>query len=85
MVVEAACILEEGIAALPSDIDLVLIHGYGFPRWRGGPLHHADTIGLRELVARIDGYAAADPVSWRVPALLRQLANKGRDFASQSR
>jgi 3-hydroxyacyl-CoA dehydrogenase len=85
MVAEAAAILEEGIAARPSDIDLVLIHGYGFPRWRGGPLFHADRIGLRELVARIDGYAAADPVSWRVPALLRQLANKGRDFASLSR
>jgi 3-hydroxyacyl-CoA dehydrogenase len=82
---DPAAILEEGIAARPSDIDLVLIHGYGFPRWRGGPLFHADRIGLRELVARIDGYAAADPVSWRVPALLRQLANEGRDFVSLSR
>jgi 3-hydroxyacyl-CoA dehydrogenase len=85
MVVEAACILEEGIAARPSDIDLVLIHGYGFPRWRGGPLYHAERIGLRELVERIDGYAAADPVSWRVPPMLRQLAKEGRDFASPSR
>ncbi len=84
MVAEAAAILEEGIAARPSDIDLVLIHGYGFPRWRGGPLFHADRIGLSELVARIDGYAAADPVTWRAPALLRRLANDGRDFASLS-
>ncbi|MEC8805520.1 MAG: FAD-dependent oxidoreductase, partial [Pseudomonadota bacterium] len=43
---EAAAILDEGIARKASDVDLVLVHGYGFPRFRGGPLCHADTIGL---------------------------------------
>ena len=42
---EAARILEEGIAASPSDIDLVLIHGYGYPVWRGGPMFDADSVG----------------------------------------
>jgi 3-hydroxyacyl-CoA dehydrogenase len=41
MVAEAQDILDEGIAATPEDIDLVLIHGYGFPRWRGGLMHFA--------------------------------------------
>lgn len=37
---EGAAILSEGIAGTASDIDLVEIHGYGFPRWKGGPMHH---------------------------------------------
>jgi 3-hydroxyacyl-CoA dehydrogenase len=45
MAEEGRAILEEGIAGSAADIDLVLIHGYGFPRWRGGPMHHAETSG----------------------------------------
>ena len=45
MVNEAAAILSEGIAARASDIDLVTVLGYGFPRWRGGLMHHADSLG----------------------------------------
>ncbi|GHC12309.1 3-hydroxyacyl-CoA dehydrogenase [Gemmobacter nanjingensis] len=40
MAAEGEAILAEGIALSPSDIDLVEIHGYGFPRWRGGPMHY---------------------------------------------
>ncbi|MFC4624752.1 3-hydroxyacyl-CoA dehydrogenase NAD-binding domain-containing protein [Daeguia caeni] len=39
MAAEGEAILAEGIAQQASDIDLVEIHGYGFPRWRGGPMH----------------------------------------------
>ncbi|APG85521.1 3-hydroxyacyl-CoA dehydrogenase NAD-binding domain-containing protein [Sinorhizobium americanum] len=46
MVNEGARILADGTALRPSDIDLVKIHGYGFPRWRGGPMHHAEAQGL---------------------------------------
>jgi 3-hydroxyacyl-CoA dehydrogenase len=46
---EAALILAEGIAAQPADIDLVKIHGYGFPRWRGGPMFHAIRRGAEGL------------------------------------
>ncbi|SSC69959.1 unnamed protein product [Ciceribacter sp. T2.26MG-112.2] len=43
MAEEGRAILDEGIAGSAADIDLVLIHGYGFPRWRGGPMHCAET------------------------------------------
>uniref|UniRef100_UPI0035628373 3-hydroxyacyl-CoA dehydrogenase family protein n=1 Tax=Actibacterium sp. TaxID=1872125 RepID=UPI0035628373 len=82
MIEEACAILQEGIAARPADIDLVMIHGYAFPRWRGGLMHYADTIGAAELVRRIETYRAEDPLSWNVPDLLRDLAQSGRDFAS---
>ena len=55
MIDEAARILEEGVARRPADIDLVEIHGYGFPRWRGGLMHYAETRGLSEIV---DGLTA---------------------------
>jgi 3-hydroxyacyl-CoA dehydrogenase len=42
MAAEGQAILDEGIAASPSDIDLVEVHGYGFPRWRGGPMFWRD-------------------------------------------
>ena len=58
MVSEGAAILAEGIAASPADIDLVKIHGYGFPRWRGGPMHWAERRGLDSLVATLDTLAA---------------------------
>ena len=57
MIDEGARIVEEGIARRPLDVDLVEIHGYGFPRWRGGLLHHADTIGLAEIVAALTDLA----------------------------
>ncbi|WP_290751135.1 3-hydroxyacyl-CoA dehydrogenase NAD-binding domain-containing protein [Amaricoccus sp.] len=82
MVQEAARLLEEGIAARASDVDLVLIHGYGFPRWRGGPLHWAEAKGLPEVVGMIDGLAAGDPRTWQAPPLLRRFAAEGRGFAS---
>lgn len=38
---EAACLIEEGVALRASDVDVALVNGYGFPRWRGGPVHWA--------------------------------------------
>lgn len=64
MVNEATRILEERVALRAADIDLVKIHGYGFPRWRGGPMHYAEARGLAEVVAVLDGLAMeglADP------------------------
>lgn len=54
MVNEATRILEERVALRAADIDLVKIHGYGFPRWRGGPMHYAQARGLGEVVAVLD-------------------------------
>ena len=58
MINEGAKILAEGITLRPSDIDLVKIHGYGFPRWRGGPMHWATTHGLELVVRELDDFAA---------------------------
>ena len=51
MAEEGAEILREGIAHQASDVDLVEIHGYGFPRWRGGPMFHAARRGLQSVQA----------------------------------
>ncbi|WP_372884558.1 3-hydroxyacyl-CoA dehydrogenase NAD-binding domain-containing protein [Shimia sp.] len=81
MIVEAARVVEDGIALRPLDVDIVFLMGYGFPRFRGGPLHYADTIGAAELVRRIEDYARQDPQYWQVPELLREMAQSGRSFA----
>ena len=81
MISEAACVVEEGIALRPIDVDAVFLFGYGFPRFRGGPLHYADTIGAKELVARIERYAEDDAYYWKVPAILRRMAEDGTTFA----
>lgn len=54
MVNEATRILDEGVAIRAADIDLVKIHGYGFPRWRGGPMHYAEARGLGDVVTVLD-------------------------------
>jgi 3-hydroxyacyl-CoA dehydrogenase len=82
MIMEATRILEEGIAARPKDIDLVMVHGYGFPRWRGGLMHYADTITPPVLLSQLEALTAEDPLSWSVPDLLRQLVQQGRNFDS---
>ncbi len=82
MINEAARILDDGIARRASDIDLVKIHGYGFPRWRGGPTHYADRVGLAEVVKRIEAFAPDDPVLWSPAPLLVALAEDGATFAS---
>ena len=56
MVNEGAKILDEGIAIRASDIDVVWINGYGWPVYRGGPMFWADTVGLDEVVAKINDY-----------------------------
>ena len=52
MINEAANVLREGIALRPSDIDVVFLYGYGFPRLRGGPMHYADSVGLERDAGR---------------------------------
>ena len=56
---EGARILEEGISYRAGDIDVVWINGYGFPRVKGGPMHMANVVGLPQIKARLDHYAAA--------------------------
>jgi 3-hydroxyacyl-CoA dehydrogenase len=82
MIMEAIRILEERIAARPQDIDLVMVHGYGFPRWRGGLMHYADQLTPAVVLSQIAALAKVDPLSWSVPALLRQIVQDGRSFDS---
>ena len=81
MIVEATRVVEDGTAKRPLDVDMVFLFGYGFPRFRGGPLHYADTVGAKELVSRIETYAKEDPHYWQVPPILRKMAEDGTKFA----
>jgi 3-hydroxyacyl-CoA dehydrogenase len=82
MINEGAKILAEGIAARPLDIDVVMVHGYGFPGWRGGPMYSADRMGLKAVVAEAMERAAADGPAFTVAPLLLTLLREGRDVAS---
>jgi 3-hydroxyacyl-CoA dehydrogenase len=82
LVNEGARILQEGIAARASDIDLVYLNGYGFPAHRGGPMLYADIVGLPNVVRSLKRFAAepgADS-SWQPAPLLLQLAEAGKTF-----
>ena len=81
MINEGARILGEGVAARPVDVDIVWLHGYGFPAWRGGPMFHADLIGLakiHEAIARLRDRFGAD--FWTPAPLLARLASAGEGF-----
>ena len=80
LVNEGAKILEEGLALRASDVDVIWMHGYGFPRYRGGPMFWADLVGLRTIydtMSRLhDEYG-----EWLEPApLLKRIAEQGKGF-----
>jgi 3-hydroxyacyl-CoA dehydrogenase len=85
LVNEGARILEDGIASRASDIDVVYLTGYGFPLYRGGPMHYADTIGLFNVIRAMHRFAATgrgDPAFWQPAPLLARLAAEGKTFNS---
>ncbi|HEY8612927.1 MAG TPA: 3-hydroxyacyl-CoA dehydrogenase NAD-binding domain-containing protein [Roseomonas sp.] len=83
MINEGARILEEGIAARAGDIDTVWLNGYGWPAWTGGPMFHADSLGLPRIVSRLRDFAAQSGDDTLQPApLLVRLAEQGKSFAS---
>lgn len=78
---EGALLLSEGIAAKASDIDIVYLAGYGFPAWRGGPMFHADAVGLYNVVAAMNRYAKGyQGQAWTPAPLLAELAAAGKSF-----
>ena len=79
---EAAKVVEEGIALRPLDVDQTSLYGYGFPRWRGGPLKYADMIGLDNVLANIESYAKEDDYFWQPAPLLKKLVAEGKNFDS---
>jgi 3-hydroxyacyl-CoA dehydrogenase len=80
MVNEGAKILEEGIAARASDIDVVWVNGYGFPAYRGGLMYWAQSVGLSKIVESLKGYEQRLGPSWKPAALLERLAAEGKGF-----
>ncbi|MBN9407664.1 MAG: enoyl-CoA hydratase/isomerase family protein [Burkholderiales bacterium] len=83
LVNEAAHILEEGIAQRASDIDMVYLTGYGFPMWRGGPMHYADQVGLfnvAEAMKRFQKNPRDDAKFWEPAPLIRKLVAEGKTF-----
>jgi 3-hydroxyacyl-CoA dehydrogenase len=76
LVNEGAAVLADGIAGSAGDIDVVLRHGYGFPVERGGPMFHADVVGLPQVIRTMHGFATEDPFFSPHP-LLVATAGKG--------
>jgi len=79
---EGLRILEEGVAQRASDVDVVWCMGYGFPRYRGGPMFYADTLGLPALLAGMERYKSTyGPMHWEPAPLLVRLVREGRTLA----
>lgn len=83
---EGARILDEGISLRPSDVDLVWVNGYGWPRHLGGPMFYADEVGLQHIVERLETFRTdTDDPSLEPAPLLRKLAREGLSFADWQR
>ncbi|SAK67983.1 3-hydroxyacyl-CoA dehydrogenase NAD-binding domain-containing protein [Caballeronia ptereochthonis] len=82
MINEAANVVHEGIALRPLDVDVTFVHGYGFPRHRGGPMKYADTVGLASVLADIREFAQEDPLFWKPSTLIVDLVERGATLAS---
>jgi 3-hydroxyacyl-CoA dehydrogenase len=80
MINEGAKILEEGIAARASDIDVVWLNGYGWPAGRGGPMYYADTIGAKAVLGRLRSFQAAHGDDFKPTPLLEIVAASGARF-----
>jgi 3-hydroxyacyl-CoA dehydrogenase len=83
MINEGARILEEGVAQRSGDIDVIWVYGYGFPRWRGGPMFYADTVGLGYIRDRLAELAKTTGDKRHEPAaLLARLAAQNSTFGA---
>jgi 3-hydroxyacyl-CoA dehydrogenase len=77
---EGAKILDEGIASRASDIDVMWLYGFAFPRWRGGIMFMADEIGLAEILDQIKAFEAIHGKHWTPSPLLERLVAEGGSF-----
>jgi 3-hydroxyacyl-CoA dehydrogenase len=83
---EGAKILGEGMAYRASDIDIVYCNGYGYPPYRGGPMHYADYLGVDKVYEKICALKEKHGPRWWEPApLIEQLAKAGKSFADYDR
>ena len=82
LVNEGLNILDEGIAQRPGDIDVVYVYGYGFPAWRGGPMHYADAVGLAHVLERVREFEQRfGSENWTPAPLLEKLVKDGVTLA----
>jgi 3-hydroxyacyl-CoA dehydrogenase len=82
LVNEGMNILDEGIAQRPGDIDVVYVYGYGFPAWRGGPMHYADSVGLAHVLERVREFEQRfGSENWTPAPLLEKLVSNGNTLA----
>ncbi len=82
---EGMNILDEGIAQRPGDIDVVYVYGYGFPAWRGGPMHYADAVGLENVLERINEFQERfGSDNWTPARLLQKLVAENTTLAEWS-
>lgn len=82
---EGARALELGLTERASDIDIIHVHGYGFPAWRGGPMFHADRLGLGHIRARLQSFQGELGDRWTPAPLLERLAAVGGTFRGLDR
>ncbi|THD59045.1 3-hydroxyacyl-CoA dehydrogenase NAD-binding domain-containing protein [Phenylobacterium sp.] len=81
MINEGAKILEEGKAIRPSDIDVVWVNGYGWPVYRGGPMHYGDLVGPDKVLAKMQEFQATMGEAFKPSALLEKLVADGKKFS----
>jgi 3-hydroxyacyl-CoA dehydrogenase len=80
MVNEGARILDEGIAARASDIDIVWITGYGWPRYRGGPMFWGDLQGVLKVLEKLRELQSRFSDDFTPSPLIERLAAQGKSF-----
>ena len=85
MINEGANVVDQGIALRPLDVDATFLYGYGFPRYRGGPMKYADMVGLDQVLADIRTFAKEEPLFWQPSPLLERLVDEGKNFDSLNR
>jgi 3-hydroxyacyl-CoA dehydrogenase len=81
MINEGAKILEEKKAIRPSDVDVVWVNGYGWPVYRGGPMHFGDTVGLDKVLAKMKEFQAKMGDQFKPAPLLEKMVAEGKKFA----
>ena len=77
---EGARVLEEHFATRAGDIDVIYCYGFGFPRYRGGPMFYAETVGLATVLSRVNEYRARFGDYWEPAPLLEKLVAEGRSL-----
>ena len=81
---EGARMLADGWVTYPSDIDIACLYAFDFPRWRGGPLQAADSIGLFNCMRYMKALEHPDTPFWTPHTLIRDLVKNGRNFGSMN-